>query len=60
VGKIKSNHFVIWVAILIVELGYFYGLLHRVHEQEETVFIVVVIVATLVVGSTVIRNSKNH
>lgn len=51
----KNNKYmsgiVIWIAILVIELFWFYGILHRVHDQEEVYFRLTVIFVTLVVGA---------
>jgi hypothetical protein len=61
-----SSLFYCWVVILIIELLSFYGLTNRVHDQEEVLFYLTLIVITLVVGSvgliisciTINNNSK--
>ncbi len=45
--------------LLFIELVYFNDLTHRVHDTEDTVYIIVVIAVTLKVGSTFLGiNSK--
>ncbi|ULL18222.1 hypothetical protein DVH26_29415 [Paenibacillus sp. H1-7] len=56
----KERYFAVWIILLLIELAYFYNLLHQVHDVEETVFITVVIAVTLVVGATVIIVSNNR
>lgn len=54
----------IWVVLLIVELFWFNGLIHRVHDQEEVFFIMTVVFVTLIVGAVLlllsVRASKEN
>jgi len=44
----------VWIVALLVELLWLYGLLHQVHDQEEFIFRVVVVFATLIVGAVTV------
>lgn len=56
----------IWIVILLIELAWVYGLLHQVHDQEEFIFRLAVVVVTLVVGmvsvicSALVSTRRNH
>jgi hypothetical protein len=46
-----SSILIIWILILIFELFWFNGLLNRVHEQNDVLFVMTVILVTLIVGA---------
>jgi hypothetical protein len=61
----KYSGFVsIWIVILIIELFWFSGLINRVHDQEEVLFIMTIVFVTLIVGAVLLLlaaiKSKKH
>lgn len=52
--------FACWIIVLLIEIMFFYNTIHEVHEPEDTLFNIVLITSTLVVGAVgtiVTRNS---
>jgi hypothetical protein len=49
-----SSILIIWILILIFELFWFNGLLNRVHEQDDVLFVMTVILVTLIVGAVLL------
>lgn len=49
-----------WIVVLLMEVFYLYNTIHRVHDFDETLFGIVVIVITLVVGTvgTLVTRNK--
>ncbi|ACT02278.1 hypothetical protein Pjdr2_3646 [Paenibacillus sp. JDR-2] len=52
--------FAIWIMVLIIEMIRFSNTIHRVHDFEETLFHIVLIVITLVVGTVGTLNAKKN
>lgn len=53
-----KTYFGIWIVLILFELGYLMDLTQRVHDPEDTLVIIVIIVVTLVVGNTFLRIVK--